>query len=108
MMDDIRVIMCRIGKYPYITYIKPEEIRKIIGGDFEAAWNGLETVVLHRRQQDDLPRNDCVMIDGLFGDCIIAGVDGDGYRGLTRKEAFYLAIDVRKRFEEHGKEGRSA
>lgn len=100
-MNGIRVIICRIGKYPYVTYIPntPEDIRRHIGGDYESARHGLEIAVLHRRQQDNLPPNKSIMIEDLCGDCIIAGVDGDGYRGLTRRETFYLLIDVRDRFK---------
>lgn len=94
-----RVIVCEPGKLPRTSYMDPEDIRKYLG-DYETARHGLEYIVFCKRQQDELPLNESLAGDGLRGNCVVAGVDVDGYRGLTRKEVFYLRLELERQFVE--------
>lgn len=75
--EEIKVLMCEVGKEPYVTYIKPkcEEFRKIVEGDWEVASIGHGVMsIQHGTAKFEKKPNRPVGGDYYFGNFFFCGI----------------------------------
>ena len=102
-MDKIKVIICPTNSAPYVAHISNtlQSLQCIVGGPIEAVGilEGIVAICNEEGRIIGLPENKSFLCDGIRGDCIICGTQGEEFADLNDIACERLLIHCKRRWK---------